>query len=400
MGEQTNHYSTVRNAWPIKRRSRERDLVPTPPVAQQALIDALDGVSSAVSSVSSVCEANATIVEAAKRFTGAEKVAIWLLDEHAEGLVLDESTLVVRGSRDTHLQEWWGRHLSDIIDDVFRDGRPLVDVDRERGAWLLAVPVRAQGEPLGVLVAINGIEHRLLPEHSAFLSILGAFAAVSIANARLAEESRYAIMASERERMAREMHDGISQSLFSISLGMELAKKQVTRDPAQALRTLDELERQLSVSATELRRLVYDLRPLKLKELGLVDSIRLWLSEATRGSRMTGRVEVCGTPLTLKPSEEACLYRVAKEAISNAVRHSGGTEVAVTLAYAPGEVVLTVEDDGCGLSASEGQPRLPGTGAGMRNMHDRMMAEGGRLEVLEGSDAGTLVRGQLPTGGQ
>lgn len=395
--------TAVRDLLPAGRSGLGRDsrgLMPEPPAAQRALVDALDDVSSAVSSASSMRDANAVIVEAAKRFTGADKVAIWLLDEHAEGLVLDESTLVVRGSRDTHLQEWWGRHLPDIIDDVFRNGEPLVDVDRERGAWLLAVPVRAQGEPLGVLVAINGLEHRLLPEHSAFLSILGAFAAVSIANARLAEESRYAIMASERERMAREMHDGISQSLFSISLGMELAKKQVSRDPTQALRTLDDLERQLSVSATELRRLVYDLRPIKLKELGLVDSIRLWLAEATRGSHMTGRVEVCGAQRTLGPSEEACLYRVAKEAISNAVRHSGGAEVAVTLAYAPGEVVLTVKDDGCGLIAAEGRPRLPGTGAGMRNMHDRMAAENGRLEVLGEPGAGTLVRAQLPTGGE
>lgn len=97
---------------------------------------------------------------------------------------------------------------------------------------------------------------------------------------------------------------------------------------------------------------------------------------------------------------EACLYRVAKEAISNAVRHSGGAEVAVTLAYAPGEVVLTVKDDGCGLTAAEGRPRLPGTGAGMRNMHDRMAAENGRLEVLGEPGAGTLVRAQLPTGGE
>lgn len=397
--------TVVRDVLPGSQRAprnvqRARGLMPDPPAAQRALIEALDGVSNAVSSASTVREASAVIVEAAKRFTGAEKVAIWLLDEHAEGLVLDESTLVVRGSRDTHAQEWWGRHLPDIIDDVFRSGQPLVDVDREHGAWLLAVPVRAQGQPLGVLVAINDIRHRLLPEHSAFLSILGAFAAVSIANARLAEESRYAIMASERERIAREMHDGISQSLFSISLGMELAKKQVTRDPVQALRTLEQLERQLGTSAGELRRLVYDLRPLKLKELGLVDSIRLWLGEATRGSRMTGRVEVRGPQRTLDPSEEACLYRVAKEAISNAVRHSGGMEVAVEIEYGPAEVVLTVADDGDGPGAPGDRPRLNGTGAGLRNMRERMTAESGSLEVLGQSEGGTLVRAVLPVEGE
>ena len=94
-----------------------------------------------------------------------------------------------------------GQNLSDIADDVFADGRPFFDVDRERGAWLLAVPVRVQDQPLGILIAINAVNHGLLPEHTAFLSILGAFAAVSIANARLAEEGRYAMLASERERI-------------------------------------------------------------------------------------------------------------------------------------------------------------------------------------------------------
>lgn len=158
MGEQTHLYSTVRKAWPIKRRSRERELVPTPPVAQQALVDALSSASESISSAGSVHGVMAAIVDAAKEFTGAEKVAVCLVDEYADGLVMDETTLVVRGARSTHLQEWWGQHLADIADEVFDDGRPLCDLDRDRGAWLLAVPVRVQGEPLGVLIAINALD--------------------------------------------------------------------------------------------------------------------------------------------------------------------------------------------------------------------------------------------------
>jgi signal transduction histidine kinase len=368
-------------------------------VGQLALITALDSVAESISSARTVHEVLSIIVESAKRFTGTEKVIVCLVDEYAEGPVMDESTLVVRGARATHLQEWWGEQLSSIAEDVFADGRSYFGVDHERDAWLLAVPVRVQDEPLGILVAINALNHRLLPEHSAFLSILGAFAAVSIANARLAEDSRYAMVAGERERIAREMHDGISQSLFSISLGMELAKRQLHRDTAAALRTLDDLEGQLAQSSAEIRRLIYDLRPMKLQELGLVGSLKTWVTEATRGTRVHGRVEVTGPVCHLSPSQEACLYRVAKEAVSNAVRHSGGTQVAVNIEYADDMVVLTVTDDGNGFAGDETAPRLEGTGAGLRNMTERMAAEDGTLSVRSSPGAGTAIRAELPTTG-
>jgi signal transduction histidine kinase len=396
VAEQGHLRGTIHRIRSTRTRARERDLLPRTPAAQQALIDALTSASESISSARTVHDVMTVIVDAAKSFTGTEKVAICLVDEYADGPAMDETTLVVRGARDTHVQAWWGQHLTDIADQVFSGGHPTFEVDRERGAWLLAVPVRVHSEPLGVLIAINALDHSLLPEHSAFLSILGALAAVSIANARLAEESRYAMLASERERIAREMHDGISQSLFSVSLGLELAKKQVMKDPLQARRTLEDLEGQLSASASDLRRLIYDLRPVKLQEMGLVDSVRNWVREATRGSGVRGVVEVEGQACGLRPAHEACLYRVGKEAVSNAVRHSGGGRITVRIVYAPGTVALSVSDDGNGIAHGGTAPRLEGTGTGLRNMRERMAAEGGRLEVSSGPGAGTVVRAVLP----
>ncbi|MBN1193693.1 MAG: GAF domain-containing sensor histidine kinase [Coriobacteriia bacterium] len=397
MGEGANRLAAaVRVAWPLRQRARRHNLVPSPPVDQLELITALNSVAESISSARTVHDVLSIIVEAAKRFTGTEKVIVCLVDEYAHGLVMDESTLVVRGARSAHVQEWWGEHLGEIAEEVFSDGRSFFDVDHERGAWLLAVPVRTNDEPLGVLVAINAINHRLQPEHSAFLSILGAFAAVSIVNARLAEEGRYAMLAGERERIAREMHDGISQSLFSISLGMELARKQLLKDPAVAMRTLDDLESQLAVSSAEIRRLIYDLRPMKLQELGLIGSVQTWVMEATRGSLIRGVTEVSGSVCNLTPAQEACLYRVAKEAVSNAVRHSGGNRVAVCIEFNDDSVMLTVADDGDGFATGQASPHLEGTGGGLRNMTERMIAEGGALSVESSPGAGTVVRARLP----
>lgn len=373
-----------------------RDLLPKPPEGQLALITALDTVASAISSARTIHDMLAIIVDAAKRFTGTEKVVVCLVDECAGDISLDESTLVVRGSREAHVQDWWGRQLSVIAAEVFGDGRPFFDVDRDRGAWLLAVPVRAHDRPLGVLIAINAIRHRLLAEHTAFLSILGALAAVSIANARLAEEARYAMLAGERERIAREMHDGISQSLFSISLGMELCKKQAFKDAGGAVRILDDLQVQLRASAAELRRLIYDLRPMRLRELGLADSLQSWVKEATRGSGMKGTTRIEGIAVGLGASAESCLYRVAKEAVSNAVRHSGGRHVDVLLVFGHDRVVLTVRDDGRGFAEHADGLAPEYAGLGLRNMRERVRAEGGGLSIDPAAGGGTLLRAELP----
>lgn len=125
MGDRGHPHWSIRKAWPVFARTRARELVSAPKPAQQALVDALNSASESISSARSLREVTEAIVDAAKGFTGTEKVAVCLVDEYADGPVMDETTLVVRGARDTHLQEWWGEHLARISDDVFREGRPL-----------------------------------------------------------------------------------------------------------------------------------------------------------------------------------------------------------------------------------------------------------------------------------
>ena len=196
------------------------------------------------------------------------------------------------------------------------------------------------------------------------------------------------------------MHDGISQTLFSISLGMELCKKQVRKDVPGALRTLGDLQQQLTGSAAELRRLIYDLRPMKLKELGLVGSVQTWVREATRGTDVKGSAEVIGKACNLEPAQEACLYQVAKEAVSNAVRHSGGNRVFVRIEYRDNSVALSISDDGDGFAAGWKAPSIIGTGAGLRNMRERMAAAGGSLTVNSTPGEGSVVRAEIPIGAE
>lgn len=331
-----------------------------------------------------------------KRVMGTDKAVLILADEHGAGLDLD--SMVVRGILGQHLQDWWFERLERLGDVAFRTGNVVVEAHPEHRAWLLCAPVRVRNRPLGLLGAINPEERPFLNEQIDFAAILSAFAATAIENARLAEQSRYVMLASERDRIAREMHDGVVQSLFSVSLGMELCKKQALVDSEGAVRRLDLLQGQLNSAMTELRRFIYDLRPMKLKELGLVGAIEYWVREVTTGREIHGKVVTSRDLPRMSPSEEACLYSVTKEAVSNVVKHSSAKLFEVKIDSDGDMVMLQVIDDGCGITsrttgAEPGQP-----GLGIDSMRERVSREGGRVSIDQLIGGGTRVAVEIRTG--
>ena len=389
LGESTRDPSVTRRllAWLSGRNRRQGEL-----------LRSLNDVASAVSTTVSVEDVLLTIVDRAKRVTNTEKAILVLTREDSDELDFD--SLVVRGRRDQHLQESWQSLITREAPGVFANGYITLASIPETRAWVAYSPIRMQSRRIGMLAAINSHDRRFTQQQLEFLAILGAFAATAVENARLAEETRYVLLASERDRIAREMHDGISQSLFSVSLGLELAKKQALKDPVGTSRRLGGLQDQLNHSMADLRRVIYDLRPLKLQEMGLARSVEMWVREATAGRDVVGSVQVNGRERNLTPSAEACLYRVAKEAVSNVVRHSGARRLMVAIEYADDAVVLTVTDDGTGFQADEViKKALPGTGIGLRSMRVRMASEGGTLDLASTPGKGTTIRAELPIGG-
>ena len=366
-------------------------------ISQNELITSLNEVAEAVSSAISIEEALSAIVERAKRVTDTDKAVLILTDEHGDQLDLE--TIVVRGRRQQHPQEWWWQRLEELGDDVWARRDSVVEHHREQGAWLLWSPVRVKDRPVGVICAINTADRPFTDVQVDFLAVLSAFAGSAIENARLAEESRYVLLASERDRIAREMHDGVVQSLFSISLGLELCKKRVKFDPEGVALRLDDLQTHLNTSMTELRRFIYDLRPVKLTELGLSGAIDYWINEVTMGRPVRGKLVIEGQSPLLSPSEEACLYRVAKESVSNIVKHASAHWFEVRLIGSEDLVTLIIADDGCGFETA-GSVNGGGVGIGLQSIRERVSREGGTLEVESAPGSGTTITVDLDPGGQ
>jgi two-component system, NarL family, sensor histidine kinase UhpB len=210
---------------------------------------------------------------------------------------------------------------------------------------------------------------------------------------RLEEERRSSMrrvlsaQEAERRRIAQELHDQIGQNLTAVVLELKRLHGRVDPDWADTLADAQELARE---SLDELRRISYELRPAALDDLGLASALAALCSSVGRRAGIEVTHEVDPALPLLTPEIELAVYRVAQEALTNAVRHSGCAHVHVGLAAGPEAVLLRVADDGRGL---DGGPR---SGGGIRGMRERALMIGGRLVLGVGAEGGVEVDLSVP----
>jgi signal transduction histidine kinase len=276
-------------------------------------------------------------------------------------------------------------------DDIRRD-------PRFRGWWpsahpemrsFLGVPIVARGGVAGAFYltdkegadAFDEADQRLI-------EMLAAHAAVAIENARLYERSRELSIVEERNRVARELHDSVSQRLFGVVLAAETAGELLDRDTAAARAQLERARELAQGAMEELRSLIFELRPAALADEGLSAALRKHLAILRRVHDMDIALRVAGTP-RLGPAADSQVFRIAQEAVNNALRHAGARRIAVALDARDGRFTLRVEDDGEGFDPAA--PALRARRLGLTSMEERARALGGTLEIESRPGAGTSV---------
>lgn len=202
----------------------------------------------------------------------------------------------------------------------------------------------------------------------------------------------------ERARLARELHDETLQTLIAMSQRVELARRALRRgeiEPAQSL--LEEVRRMAGETLEGVRRFSRNLRPLYLEELGFVPALEALAQEAGRQGHLPVEVRLEGTPQRLSPARELALYRIAQEALSNALRHAQAGHIWITLRFDDTSVTLTVADDGVGFRAPEHPGRLAQEGHfGLLGMRERALLAGGTLHISSAPGQGTVISVHLP----
>jgi signal transduction histidine kinase len=192
----------------------------------------------------------------------------------------------------------------------------------------------------------------------------------------------------ERSRIARELHDETSQTLAAFSL--DLASLQMTApDKPEAKRLINRLQDLSRQMSQGLYRLVHDLRPAQLDDLGLVSALQYLADQDARSKELEVRLDVQGPVRRLDPIVETVLFRVTQEALTNVIRHSRTKSACVCLTYQTREVTLTISDSGVGFDPA--QTFSPPHGWGLTGMRERVEAVGGQLNIHSAPGKGALI---------
>lgn len=218
----------------------------------------------------------------------------------------------------------------------------------------------------------------------------------------LIAESQILAIAAERDRIAQRIHDGVAQSIYNIILSLTICEKLLASNP-QSVEEKIRLCGQLAQEAlTEIRHTIYDLKSLKLEDIGLSSAIEGYLKSfcGTNGIDFCFSVE--GKEKDISPLVEESLYYSAKEGISNAVKHSKASEVKVKLEYGKkGDISLFIEDDGCGFEAEKKKPEAEESSKfGLCGMSRRAQALGGEFFIETSSNKGTKLTIVVPLNGK
>jgi signal transduction histidine kinase len=224
------------------------------------------------------------------------------------------------------------------------------------------------------------------------IETLAPHAAIAIENARHFERSRELSVVEERNRLARELHDTVSQTMASAAVMADAALRLFDRDPAKAREHVASVGQLAREALAELRAVVFELRPAALEQDGLEPAIRKHADVLRRVHDVEIAVEVdCAE--RLEPTVEQGLFRIAQEALGNAVKHAGPDTVRIRLALAGETLMLCVEDDGCGFEPSVA--RATSGRLGLTSMSERAERLGGEIRIESAPGSGTAVSLEL-----
>ncbi len=346
------------------------------------------------------------LVHAARDLVGARYAALGVPDEDGTGFsrfltagMSDDVVAAIGPLPRTH--GLLGAMLSDPTpyrtDDITADPRfwgwpPAHPPMRS----FLGVPIVSKGDVVGAFYLTDKEDAAGFDQvDQELIELLAAHAAIAMENARLYERSRELSVIEERNRLARELHDAMTQTLFSLSLTADAAATLVRSDPDRAEAEIRRVKELAGDTMAELRSLIFELRPAELESEGFVATLGKHLAVLERTSGLRLRLEVDGER-RLPGAVEDQLFRIVQEALNNAVRHARAATVTVRIAMAADTVLVEVSDDGVGFEPSARAIRS--THLGLTSMRERAQALGGVLAVESSAGRGTTVRVEVPVG--
>ncbi|MCT4535101.1 GAF domain-containing sensor histidine kinase [Halodesulfovibrio sp.] len=252
---------------------------------------------------------------------------------------------------------------------------------------MLIVPLIQCGTAIGLLLISNKETGFDLIDKN-IIELFAGQASMALRNATLSEQSDKLVVAEERQRLGRELHDSVTQALYAVTLCADAANRSMSRGmqetAAEQLHALREMAQQ---AMRDMRSLIFDLHPPELENEGLGGAIQSRMNSVEIRSGLNAKLYVQGEERRLTHSTEDELFRIALEALSNTTKHSRAQDVSVTLTYAPESVTMVITDNGNGFEIDQ----LPTGGMGLRNIRERAQKIHAKLTINSTKGVGTTI---------
>jgi two-component system, NarL family, sensor kinase len=272
--------------------------------------------------------------------------------------------------------------------------RGLAEVGTNGLRYHASIPLYAQNEKLGVLNVASADWRELSPDDLRLLYTVGDVISIALQRARLYAQSAQFGAAEERNRLAREIHDTLAQGLAGIVMQLEAADA-LLHTEGQSARAEDAVDQALALARANLeeaRRSVHDLRSAPLEGKTLDEALAALAEEVAAASGLAVDFSLAGEPRPLPLRVEAGLYRIAQEALSNAVRHASARRAGLQLTLEPERARLLIDDDGRGFDPD----RVPKHHYGLLGLRERARMLGGTMRLETSPGAGTRITIELP----
>lgn len=380
-------------------------------------LEALDAATRGIAGVLSLERVLQLICDRVRELAHAEYAALGTADANGvlEGFV---TSGISRAEREAIGPLPRGHGLLGLI---IREGRSfrITDISADPHSYgfppnhpmmrsFLGVPITVKGRGVGDLYLTNKRDAAEFSEaDQELVEMFALHAGIAIENARLHEQVQRLAVVEERERIGKDLHDGIIQGIYGIALSLEDVPELMDDDPDEARARIERAIEALNLSIRDIRNFIFGLRPELLEQAGLVGGLAALTDEFRVNTIVDVELSVAqGADIDLPAEATVQLLHIAREALSNIARHAGATRARLLLDVEPAEdgdeIVLDISDNGRGFVV--GTPRGPGH-QGLINMKTRAGSLGGALEVDSEPGAGTriIVRvpraGDNPTGG-
>jgi PAS domain S-box-containing protein len=284
-----------------------------------------------------------------------------------------------------------------IIDDVRDDSEEAAGWKAATGEYYdtafrfihswMAVPLALKDRLLGMITVSHEQPGYYHQHHAQLVQAIANQAAVAIENARLYGQAQQLAAVEERQKLARDLHDSVSQALYGIALGARTARTLLDRDAAKATDPVDYVLSLAEAGLAEMRALIFELRPESLEIEGLVAALDKQIAATAARYHVSVESDLCEEP-ALPLNEKEVFYRVGQEALHNVIKHSKATQAKVRLEALNGDVSLEVQDNGVGFDAGAS---FPGH-MGLVSMAERAASIGASFEVESEPGRGTTIR--------